>query len=79
VNVHEVGPQSYLRDVHRVVGVRAGRVRRALGRAEQSRGNTLSWPIGDDPDALGPTLVLLEITFDARDRVVDTQIGSRPY
>ena len=55
------------------------RVKRALGPTERSRGHTLSWILGDDPDAIGPTLVLLEITFDAHDRVVDTQIGSRPY
>jgi hypothetical protein len=55
------------------------RVRRTIGRAEQSRGDTSYWPIGEDPHAVGPTLALLEITFDARDGVVDTHIGSRPY
>jgi hypothetical protein len=57
--------------------VRANRVRRTIGRAEQSRGDTWYWTIGAAPKAPGPAVAQLEITFDARDQVVDTHIGSR--
>jgi hypothetical protein len=62
-----------------LAGWSRARVRRALGRPEPTGDGAWSWPLADDPHALGPTLWVLEVTFDARDRVQTVGLNRRPY